>query len=103
MLIPTGERINHEIASAGALKSNAVKKEVKPMFTQADLVATMDSLNSRFMKGHKKELPDVNSTLDSVTITEKEGVEHMFDQRQLIESQQNGGGFARCGCDSESC
>merc|ERR1712183_874767 len=86
MLIPTGERINHEIASAGALKSNAVKKEVKPMFTQADLVATMDSLNSRFMKGHKKELPDVNSTLDSVTITEKEGVEHMFDQRQLIES-----------------
>merc|ERR1712119_226136 len=25
-------------------KSNAVKKEVKPMFTQADLVATMDSL-----------------------------------------------------------
>merc|ERR1711931_578285 len=44
MLIPTGERINHEIASAGALKSNAVKKEVKPMFTQADLVATMDSL-----------------------------------------------------------
>merc|ERR1712142_588032 len=44
MLIPTGERVNHEIASAGALKSNAVKKEVKPMFTQADLVATMDSL-----------------------------------------------------------
>merc|ERR1712142_1261864 len=44
MLIPTGERINHEIASAGALKSNVVKKEVKPMFTQADLVATMDSL-----------------------------------------------------------
>merc|ERR1712168_436867 len=86
MLIPTGERINHEIASAGALKSNAVKKEVKPMFTQADLVATMDSLNSRFMKGHKKELPDVNSTLDSVTITEKEGVKPMFDQRQLIES-----------------
>merc|ERR1712002_84979 len=86
MLIPTGERINHEIATVGALKSNAVKKEVKPMFTQADLVATMDSLNSRFMKGHKKELPDVNSTLDSVTITEKEGVEHMFDQRQLVES-----------------
>merc|ERR1712142_1178103 len=84
MLIPTGERINHEIASAGALKSNAVKKEVKPMFTQADLVATMDSLNSRFMKGHKKELPDVNSTLDSVTITEKEGVEHMFTQADLV-------------------
>merc|ERR1712142_782532 len=39
MLIPTGERINHEIASAGALKSNAVKKEVKPMFTQDSLVA----------------------------------------------------------------
>merc|ERR1712168_689865 len=47
MLIPTGERINHEIASLGALKSNAPKTEVKPMFTQADLVATMDSLVAR--------------------------------------------------------
>merc|ERR1712002_1239695 len=47
MLIPTGERINHEIATVGALKSNAIKQEVKPMFTQADLAATMDSLVAR--------------------------------------------------------
>jgi len=47
MLIPTGERINHEIATVGALKSNAIKQEVKPMFSQADLVATMDSLVAR--------------------------------------------------------
>merc|ERR1712119_90858 len=44
MLIPTGERINHDIATVGALKTNAVQKEIKPMFSQADLVATMDSL-----------------------------------------------------------
>merc|ERR1712119_221927 len=44
MLIPTGERINHGIATKGALKTESVKLEVKPMFSQADLVATMDSL-----------------------------------------------------------
>ena len=38
------------------------------------------------MKGQKTELDEINSTLDEVTITEKEGVEHMFDQKQLIAS-----------------
>merc|ERR1712002_1299168 len=56
MLIPTGERINHEIATVGALKSNAIKQEVKPMFSQADLVATMDSLEKPVEEPPKEEL-----------------------------------------------
>ena len=46
MLIPTGERINHEIATKGTLKLETVKKEapVKPMFNQKDLVKTLDNM-----------------------------------------------------------
>jgi len=71
MLIPTGERINHDVASLGALKSNAPKTEVKPMFTQADLVATMDSLVARSQKTTEIQNKQIRTKEENRKIREK--------------------------------
>lgn len=47
MLIPTGERINHERHQPGARTFE--QKEVKPMFSQKDLKQTLDAKVCKFL------------------------------------------------------